>query len=72
MTAQIIKSQSVMNLSLRDSDDGVVGFTNGDPGTEDETKAYVMVIEDWEAFGRPTTITVTVEPGDLLNVEGAQ
>lgn len=26
--------------------------------------------EDWEDLGRPVVITVTIQPGDLLNVEG--
>jgi hypothetical protein len=26
-------------------------------------------IEDWDEMGRPEEITVTIEPGDLLNLE---
>lgn len=39
-------------------------FTYGD---EENPSFYHMKGEDWEDFGKPKHITVTIEPGDLLN-----
>lgn len=44
----------------------LIGFTCAE---EDELPRRVVYItrEDWEDIGSPDTITLTVEPGDLLN-----
>ena len=67
---QIIKSQSVMHLDEALRSEGYAGFRNGEPNREDVTRALAMDVDDWVDFGRPSTITITIEPGDLLNVEG--
>lgn len=64
---RVLKSESVMTLA--DADDDVVGFANGEVD-EDTTKAVSMTRSDWIDFGRPSVITVTIVPGDLLNTEG--
>jgi hypothetical protein len=41
-------------------------------GAEEEPWAHTSArlrLDDWVDMGRPTEITVTVEPGDLLNAE---
>lgn len=45
----------------------VASFSNEDEDNE-RPELYVMSIEDWYDFGEPIEITLTVEPGDLLNV----
>jgi hypothetical protein len=37
-----------------------------DPG-EEGNKVYLLPLDDWKDFGEPEFITVTVDPGDLLN-----
>lgn len=46
--------------------DGLVTFDNDDEDNE-TPEFYTMSLEDWIEFGRPDTITLTVELGDLLN-----
>jgi hypothetical protein len=62
----LIKSQRV--LEWRQRDGGVVLFDNEDEDTlqSDATQVYIPE-SDWEAFGKPESVTVTIQPGDLLN-----
>jgi hypothetical protein len=39
-------------------------FTDGE---EESPRFFEMNGADWDDMGKPETITVTVEPGDLLN-----
>lgn len=43
-----------------------VSFIAGDP-----VYAMRLPIDAWRDMGKPKTITVTVQPGDLLNVDDA-
>jgi hypothetical protein len=38
-----------------------------DPGQLEGNAIYNMELDDWQELGEPNFITVTVEPGDLLN-----
>lgn len=44
--------------------DDKVKFTYGD---DSDPSFFSMSGEVWEDMGQPRTITVTIEPGDLLN-----
>lgn len=44
--------------------DDKVKFTYGD---DSDPSFFSMSGEAWEDMGQPRTITVTIEPGDLLN-----
>lgn len=58
---------SVFSTSDPHGDDRVVFKQNVDDG--DEAHALVMLGSTFRELGAPGVITVTVEPGDLLNVE---
>lgn len=66
----LVKSRRV--LERRQEDEGVILFDNddGEGETSDLTQLY-WPKSDWEAFGSPEQVTVTIEPGDLLNGEQA-
>lgn len=36
-------------------------------GDEDDPDYFNLSKEAWEDFGKPQTLTVTIQPGDLLN-----
>ncbi len=45
--------------------DKLATFTDGED--EGDPRFFFLTAEAWEDMGEPTTITVTVQPGDLLN-----
>lgn len=63
------KARTVMNHSSTVG--GVAHFSNFEEGMEPSMVRHLDVPEsDWQAMGEPDRITVTFEPGDLLNGEG--
>jgi hypothetical protein len=59
------KSQKVLHTLYSGRDSVTFGYEDEDTG--DEVAVLILSINDWEDFGRPMTVTVTIEPGDLLN-----
>lgn len=52
---------------------GLVWFTNRQPKQPlDEATTVAVPARDWRDMGSPTQVTVTVEPGDLLNDQVAE
>jgi hypothetical protein len=64
MGAPLIRTRAVLTL---EPDAGQPLFSDQD----DDGRWTTIVLDDfvWRDMGEPETITVTVEPGDLLNVE---
>lgn len=65
---------SSCSIMVKVSEDDVkVSFRNSDwkEPLKDRGKfrRTELDLEDWDEMGRPEKITVTVEPGDMLNVE---
>lgn len=67
----LLSSCSIMTKVSED--DVKVSFRNSDwkEPLKDRGKfrRTELDLEDWDEMGRPEKITVTVEPGDMLNVE---
>lgn len=64
---RILRTKLVMRLKSSDSE--VVTFDDRDPNdpTYPMTKTIALSRTSFEELGEPDTITVTIEPGDLLN-----
>jgi hypothetical protein len=61
-------SQSQRVLSWAGQDSTGVAFNNEDEDTGPGDVTYINVPErDWMDMGEPREITVTIEPGDMLN-----
>lgn len=74
MSNILSKKQSVLRLDFvisRDflTDDGYPGYANFVSTDENEytNVGTHLTVGDYEAMGKPETITVTIEPGDHLN-----
>lgn len=65
---QIIKKQTL--LEIIDVDDEGTTFANGFDETE-ATVGLALTREVWEDLGKPSQITMTIEPGDKLNEDPA-
>lgn len=67
-----IMTSSCSLMEKVSEDDVKVVFRNSDWKEPVKDRGYFrrqeLAVEDWDAMGRPETITVTIEPGDLLNV----
>lgn len=63
---QISKHRIVMDLHTDQHTKDFVYF-EAEKVDEERTDGYYMTRELFEDFGSPETITVSVEPGDLLN-----
>jgi len=67
----MIKSKRVLKLHSQYA--GVVLFTNGEEGMAEEHISQVRLPEqDWMDMLCPRELTVTIEPGDKLNVPGVE
>lgn len=67
-TSQILKHTSVLRTNVRENSTAeVITFTREQDDLSDLPDVYMLERGDWEGLGRPREITVTVEPGDLLN-----
>jgi hypothetical protein len=69
---RLSRKRTVMKLQGDLSEDPSEGFshvsfisTNDDDNSVESE--YLMLVSDWEAFGKPTVITVGVVNGDILN-----
>lgn len=60
------KLQSVLHWGQED--DGLAMFTNGAHEEGMPERQVWLPQEDWLAMGEPREITVTIEPGDKLNI----
>lgn len=72
-TPSVTKRQTVMDYAYRtgeggDEDMAVFELPNDDIPTARSAVLY-LAHADFEALGSPEVITVTINPGDLLNVE---
>ncbi len=82
MGEKLIKSRSVLDLASFEKDRSRLTFEPGkdgsrltlEPDGNDEAVSQKTTVtipaEKWKDFGRPTAITVTIEPNDLLNLVG--
>lgn len=62
------KTQKVLILSGRNLTGTHVDFTQREEDPPHPLLTAVFIKnDDWQEMGRPETITVTIEPGDLLN-----
>lgn len=67
------KTRSVLDLADDQPFEGFATFQQPDDDADDPSvwsKQYQMPSQDWDDFGRPEVITITVKPGDTLNPEG--
>lgn len=64
--------KSVRVLSWAQEDDGVVWFNDYDEDHPRDEFQVQMPAAVWTDFGEPCQITLTIEPGDRLNVGMAQ
>lgn len=68
-TVILRKSQRVLDYDQRRSDDHAVCFSSD--GEDDLVRTHLYINRlDMQDFGQPLRVTVTIEPGDLLNTEG--
>lgn len=68
--SMVIKSQVVLDLSDYPTYTNRLLFSNaGDMETGQHTSVF-MPRDKWESMNQPGQITVTIEPGDLLNPPG--
>lgn len=65
MTTLLLKHQTVLGLSTTNGPR--VRFSREREEDGDVNDTVYISRADWDDMGRPETITVTVEPGDLLN-----
>lgn len=69
----LTKSQRVFGLDMNqmvsnDYGDGPVIFNfDRDEGDDMIDDVLLLSVEDWQDLGSPVRLTVTIEPGDLLN-----
>lgn len=63
----LIKQTRVLALGIASSLGGADFVAENEQGQLDHV--LTMRYEDWLDMGHPSTVTVTVEPGDLLNLE---
>ena len=64
---RVVLSKSVRVLDRVGTVFGAIEFAQTDDDTGALVKSIRLTAEEWEDFGRPATLTVTLEPGDLLN-----
>lgn len=64
ISVNLTKTRSI--LTRRGDDDLYARFLSD---TEDGDPRHVLYVERdlWHEMGQPSTLTITVEPGDLLN-----
>ncbi len=71
MGEKLTKSRSVLDLASLGKDRLRLTFeSNGNDQSVSQKTTVTIPAEKWEDFGRPTVITVTIEPDDLLNLVG--
>lgn len=63
------KHQTIMQMSEGQAFTGLVIFEQEEIDGE-VTEQVCITEQNWEDLGNPDVITVTVEPGDILNVDG--
>jgi hypothetical protein len=67
------KMKSVLDLADDQPFEGFATFQQPDDDYPDDdnvwTKQFHMPAQDWDDFGRPDVITITIKPGDTLNPE---
>ena len=59
----MIKKETLFDFSVEV--DGMVYFITDD----ERPRMYMISKDDWEDFGKPMTLTITAQAGDLLNDE---
>ena len=65
--ADVILTKSVRVLERVGTVFGVAEFAQKDEDTGEWGHPLRLSESDWDEFGRPSTLTVTIEPGDTLN-----
>lgn len=68
MKASLIKTRTILRY-FADRDDGCPMFTAAESNEGEAVRNHGLILDldVWDDIGRPTIITVTIEPGDLLN-----
>jgi hypothetical protein len=67
--ASLTKHRTLLQMRVEDLENQRVSFEQEDIEGARTIKSFVMDRLIWLDMGRPFTITITVEPGDLLNAE---
>lgn len=57
----LIKKETIFDFQVEI--DGMVYFITDD----ERPRTYTISKDDWEDFGKPLTLTITAQAGDLLN-----
>jgi hypothetical protein len=60
---------SLATTADSDTRGGIVNFQQTADEPFEFIHRFVMRREDWDDMGMPAILTITVEPGDLLNTE---
>jgi hypothetical protein len=69
MGATLAKERTILQFRLEDRLRGQVTFRQEDIEGERSIRSFVIAGELWRELGQPQILTVSIEPGDLLNAE---
>jgi hypothetical protein len=71
MSVRVTKHVTIMHKATEQPFAESIIFDNSDPDDSGGwvPDQYLCDVDMWDDLGQPDTITVTVEPGDLLNTE---
>lgn len=63
----LIRTRQILDYGMEAG--GVVHFHTEPPEEGEYYRSYMLMdTDDWRDMGEPDKITITIEPGDLLNV----
>ncbi len=65
----MVRHRTIMQRSTEEIFEGMVLFEQ-EPDEEGQYEQILITKQNWEDFGEPEVITISVEPGDRLNDEG--
>lgn len=63
----LVKTQRILDLEPVESPDEPVTFVQWSDDADTLTTVVTVSASTWQELGRPSKLTVTLEPGDLLN-----
>lgn len=65
--ATLVKTRFVVDLLHEDFEECVTFGSEHDPDDPNRHRIITLDSKVWDELGRPNQITITLEPGDLLN-----